>query len=198
MRLLLYIDGTLCPMGRGPDVAMRHLSIGSGAVSFRADLPEVLAELAACTSSLGRLPGRTTPICCWLRRLACQRCRACASQTPARSQLEICPYLEAAEHPALRGRSAVGLDRRRASRRRARVGDDAADSDQAALDEPAHRDHRPGRPRAAGVRAPQCRLAVADQVSASPSSIPGCATLNSPRLAGAAIVSLSVALIEAP
>ncbi len=48
MLLLLDIDGTLCPMGRGPDVAMRHLSIGAGAVSFRADLPEVLAELAAC------------------------------------------------------------------------------------------------------------------------------------------------------
>ncbi len=27
---------------------MRHLSIGAGAVSFRADLPEVLAELATC------------------------------------------------------------------------------------------------------------------------------------------------------
>ena len=45
--LLLDIDGTLCPVGPGPDVAMRHLSIGSGSVSFRADLPEVLAELAA-------------------------------------------------------------------------------------------------------------------------------------------------------
>ena len=45
--LLLDIDGTLCPLGPGPDVAMRHLSIGSGSVSFRADLPEVLAELAA-------------------------------------------------------------------------------------------------------------------------------------------------------
>ena len=48
MLLLLDIDGTLCPIGPGPDVAMRHLSIGTGAVSFRADLPEVLAELAAC------------------------------------------------------------------------------------------------------------------------------------------------------
>ena len=45
--LLLDIDGTLCPVGPGPDVEMRHLSIGAGAVSFRADLPEVLAELAA-------------------------------------------------------------------------------------------------------------------------------------------------------
>jgi hypothetical protein len=45
--LLLDIDGTLCPVSPGPDVAMRHLSIGSGSVSFRADLPEVLAELAA-------------------------------------------------------------------------------------------------------------------------------------------------------
>jgi hypothetical protein len=45
--LLLDIDGTLCPLGPGPDVAMRHLSIGSGSVSFRADLPEVLGELAA-------------------------------------------------------------------------------------------------------------------------------------------------------
>jgi len=45
--LLLDIDGTLCPVGPGPDVGMRHLSIGSGSVSFRADLPEVLAELAA-------------------------------------------------------------------------------------------------------------------------------------------------------
>lgn len=44
---LLDIDGTLCPVGPGPDVALRHLSIGSGSVSFRADLPEVLAELAA-------------------------------------------------------------------------------------------------------------------------------------------------------
>jgi hypothetical protein len=47
MLLLLDIDGTLCPVGPGPDVAMRQLSIGMGAVSFRADLPEVLAELAA-------------------------------------------------------------------------------------------------------------------------------------------------------
>ena len=45
--LLLDIDGTLCPLGPGPDVAMRQLSIGSGSVSFRADLPEVLVELAA-------------------------------------------------------------------------------------------------------------------------------------------------------
>ncbi len=45
--LLLDIDGTLCPAGAGPAVEMRHLSIGAGAVSFRADLPEVLAELAA-------------------------------------------------------------------------------------------------------------------------------------------------------
>ena len=45
--LLLDIDGTLCPVGPGPDVAMRHLSIGSGSVSFRADLSDVLAELAA-------------------------------------------------------------------------------------------------------------------------------------------------------
>ena len=45
--LLLDIDGTLCPVGPGPDAEMRHLSIGAGAVSFRADLPEVLAELAA-------------------------------------------------------------------------------------------------------------------------------------------------------
>jgi len=45
--LLLDIDGTLCPLGPGPDVAMRQLSIGSRSVSFRADLPEVLAELAA-------------------------------------------------------------------------------------------------------------------------------------------------------
>jgi hypothetical protein len=45
--LLLDIDGTLCPVGPGPDVEMRHLSIRAGAVSFRADLPEVLAELAA-------------------------------------------------------------------------------------------------------------------------------------------------------
>ena len=48
MLLLLDIDGTLCPIGPGPDVAMTRLSIGTGAVSFRADLPEVLAELAAC------------------------------------------------------------------------------------------------------------------------------------------------------
>ena len=47
MLLLLDIDGTLCPLGPGPNVAMRHLSIGSGLVSFHADLPEVLAELAA-------------------------------------------------------------------------------------------------------------------------------------------------------
>ena len=45
--LLLDIDGTLCPVGSGPGVAVRHLSIGAGAVSFRADLPDVLAELAA-------------------------------------------------------------------------------------------------------------------------------------------------------
>jgi hypothetical protein len=45
--LLLDIDGTLCPVGPGPDAAMRHLSIGTGGVSFRADLPDVLAELAA-------------------------------------------------------------------------------------------------------------------------------------------------------
>jgi HAD domain in Swiss Army Knife RNA repair proteins len=45
--LLLDIDGTLCPVGPGPDGPMRHLSIGAGAVSFRADLPDVLTELAA-------------------------------------------------------------------------------------------------------------------------------------------------------
>ena len=45
--LLLDIDRTLCPVGPGPDVEMRHLAIGAGAVSFRADLPEMLTELAA-------------------------------------------------------------------------------------------------------------------------------------------------------
>jgi hypothetical protein len=45
--LLLDIDGTLCPIGPGPNVAMKHLSIGTGGVSFRADLPDVLDELAA-------------------------------------------------------------------------------------------------------------------------------------------------------
>ena len=44
--LLLDIDGTLCPVGPGPDLAMAHLSIGTGSVSFRADLRDVLAELA--------------------------------------------------------------------------------------------------------------------------------------------------------
>ena len=45
--LLLDIDGTLCPVGPGPETAMRHLWTGAGSVWFRADLPEVLAELAA-------------------------------------------------------------------------------------------------------------------------------------------------------
>jgi hypothetical protein len=45
--LLLDIDGTLCPIGPGPDVSMRQLWIGAGGVSFRGDLPDVLAELAA-------------------------------------------------------------------------------------------------------------------------------------------------------
>ena len=45
--LLLDLDGTLCPVGPGPDVAMRHRSIGPGSVSSRADLSDVLAELAA-------------------------------------------------------------------------------------------------------------------------------------------------------
>jgi hypothetical protein len=69
--LLLDIDGTLCPVGPGPDVEMRHPSIGAGAVSFRADLPEVLAGLAARYELAWPPPGRTTPICCWLRRWAC-------------------------------------------------------------------------------------------------------------------------------
>ena len=45
--LLLDIDGTLCPVGPGPEAAMRHLWTGAGCVWFRADLPELLAELAA-------------------------------------------------------------------------------------------------------------------------------------------------------
>ena len=45
--LLLDIDGTLCPVGPGPEGALRHLWTGAGSVWFRADLPEVLAELAA-------------------------------------------------------------------------------------------------------------------------------------------------------
>ena len=45
--LLLDIDGTLCPLSPGPEVAITQLSTGDGSVWFRADLPEVLAELAA-------------------------------------------------------------------------------------------------------------------------------------------------------
>lgn len=82
--LLLDIDGTLCPLGPGPDVAMRHLSIGSGSVSFRADLPEVLAELAVSYELAWVTACRTTPICCWLRRWACPPCRSSASPTPRR------------------------------------------------------------------------------------------------------------------
>ena len=44
--LLLDVDGTLCPIEPGPALAMKHLSVGTGSVSFRADLPDVLAELA--------------------------------------------------------------------------------------------------------------------------------------------------------
>ena len=60
MLLLLDIDGTLCPLGPGPNVAMRHLSIGSGSVSFRADLPDCSPSWQPATSSPGRPPGRTT------------------------------------------------------------------------------------------------------------------------------------------
>jgi HAD domain in Swiss Army Knife RNA repair proteins len=45
--LLLDIDGTLCPLSSGPETAMRQLSTGAGSVWFRADLPDVLTELAA-------------------------------------------------------------------------------------------------------------------------------------------------------
>ena len=45
--LLLDIDGTLCPLGPGPGCAMRHAWTGADAVWFRADLPDVLAELGA-------------------------------------------------------------------------------------------------------------------------------------------------------
>jgi len=45
--LLLDIDGTLCPLGPGPEAVIKHLWTGAGSVWFRADLPEVLAELAA-------------------------------------------------------------------------------------------------------------------------------------------------------
>jgi len=44
--LLLDIDGTLCPVGPGPGCAMRHVWTGADAVWFRADLPDVLTELA--------------------------------------------------------------------------------------------------------------------------------------------------------
>ncbi|MGE5636591.1 MAG: hypothetical protein ACM3UV_06600 [Nocardioidaceae bacterium] len=44
--LLLDIDGTLCPIGPGPGGPMTRLATGGvGSVSFRADLPELLAEL---------------------------------------------------------------------------------------------------------------------------------------------------------
>lgn len=44
--LLLDIDGTLCPLGPGPGGPMTSASTGAGAsVRFRADLPELLAEL---------------------------------------------------------------------------------------------------------------------------------------------------------
>jgi len=45
--LLLDIDGTLCPLGPGPEAVIKHLWTGAGSVWFRADLPEVLAGLAA-------------------------------------------------------------------------------------------------------------------------------------------------------
>jgi hypothetical protein len=44
--LLLDIDGTLCPIGPGPGGPMTRLATGgAGSVSFRSDLPELLAEL---------------------------------------------------------------------------------------------------------------------------------------------------------
>jgi len=43
--LLVDIDGTLCPIGPGPGMSMRHLSSGAERL-VRTDLPDVPAEVA--------------------------------------------------------------------------------------------------------------------------------------------------------
>jgi hypothetical protein len=80
--LLLDIDGTLCPVGPGPDVAMRHLSIGAGSVSFRADLPEALAQLAARYELAWATAWQDNANLLLAPALACPRCRSSALPTP--------------------------------------------------------------------------------------------------------------------
>ena len=202
MLLLLDIDGTLCPIGPGPDVAMRHLSIGTGAVSFRADLPEVLAELAACyelawatawedNANLLLAPALGLPALPVVRfahpapdvgsRYAAVpgSCRASSASRPISHWPGSTTTFTATR---TRGRRCGGF-RPSCSRRTRAAGSSTGTS---------ARCWRLRAAMSAGGRRPAERFAR---------SIPACGTLNAPPLAGAAIVcllSLSVALIEAP
>jgi hypothetical protein len=158
--LLLDIDGTLCPFSPGPEVVITQLSTGDGPVWFRADLPEVLAELAAHYELAWATAWHEHANLPLAPALGLPALPVVHFTDPAPDQVGsryAGRTLEAAQHPALRGRSAPGLDRRRPAPRRLHVGGDAADPDQADHNRTQPRDHRPGRPQAAGFRTPTIR-----------------------------------------
>ena len=168
--LLLDIDGTLCPVGPGPDVEMRHLSIGAGAVSFRADLPEVLAELAARYELAWATAWQDNANLLLAPALGLPTLPVVRFTDPAPDEVGSRYTGRTWKLPSVQGFAA---DRPLAwidddlHGDAARVGSGAADPYQAALDRPQPWDRRPGGPLAARVCAPHYRLAVASQLRAS-------------------------------